>query len=95
MPDTASNQSQRPISLLIAALGLGWLLSRRFARPPKGSRTVRSWFVTLMGVYLAECVAFSASMATNVLGYGLAVVCGVGFGRCFARHGPSAVRSVT
>ena len=75
-----------PAIVLIAvnaafASGLGWALAKHLARKSNSSRTARSWFLKLLGVYLAECVAFSASMATNVLGFCLALVWGVVFGR--------------
>ena len=72
------------ITLVILNLGLGfgvgWPLARRVAHPPGGRGPVVRCLALLLGIYLAECVAFSASMATNVLSIMLAIVWGIGFG---------------
>lgn len=66
----------------ILLAGYGWSLARHLSRRFPGPRSPGSWMAILVGIYLAECVAFSASMATNILGLALAVVWGLVF-----RHG--------
>jgi hypothetical protein len=66
---------------VVFAVGFGLLLARRMGRVCQGS--VVLWLVALWGIYMAECVAFSASMGTNVLGFVLAVVWGLVFRRKF------------
>jgi hypothetical protein len=62
---------------LVLGLGLGWPLARRFAGVTgQHSRRV-GMFALLLIVYFSECVAFTASMGTNVAGIGLAFVWGV------------------
>lgn len=69
------------VTNVVLASAFGWPLAKRIAAAHGSRRGVRSWLLALLGVYVAECVAFSASMATNVLGYCLAVVWGVVFAR--------------
>jgi hypothetical protein len=59
------------------AVGFGWPLSRQLAQAANRPRGVASWRVILLGLYVLEGVAFSASMATNVLGLLLAAVWGL------------------
>jgi hypothetical protein len=70
---------------LLLALGCGWplaaLLARVSAKPDKAFR----YLVLLVLVYIAECIAFSAGMATNVLSVALAFVWGNVLGRWFGR----------
>ena len=70
------------ITNIALALGFGWALAKRLAARPESRRSANSWLLAVLGVYVTECVAFSASMATNILGYCLAFVWGV----LFARH---------
>ena len=60
---------------------LGFRLARHLARSGAGTASLPMWLLALWGMYLAECVAFSASMATNLLGMVLAVVWGLVFMR--------------
>ncbi len=57
--------------------GLGWPLARYLSRNLPGARGARAWLAALGGAYLAECVAFSAGMATNVLSVCLAALWGL------------------
>jgi len=75
----------------VLAAGFGWPLARTMANL-RGSATWR-WVAGLLGVYLAECFAFSASMASNVLSFGLAVVWGFVFARwTTVRGGTTGIR---
>ena len=65
---------------LALAFGVGWPLAKRVAHPTGERWPVARWFALLFSIYLAECVAFSASMATNVFSITLAIVWGIGFG---------------
>lgn len=60
----------------VFAVGGGVLLARRMARG-RGRKALVGWLLGLGGMYVVECAAFSASMATNVLGFALAVVWGL------------------
>ncbi len=62
------------------ALGCGWPLAAWFAR--FGDRAGGTWrsFAALLAVYVLEAAAFAASMGTDVLSVGLAVVWGVVLG---------------
>ena len=71
------------ITNLVFAVGVGVPLARRLAGG-RGRRSLAGWLAGLAGIYLAECVAFSASMATNVLSFGLAAVWGLVLRRRFA-----------
>jgi len=63
------------------AVGFGLPLARRLARiAGRPERILRSWALVL-AVYLLECFAFSASMATNIIPIALAGVWGVLLGR--------------
>jgi len=70
----------------------GWLLARHLARSGTRTSGVTFWFLILLGMYLAECVAFSASMGTNLLGVALAVVWGLIFGRKLRAQPPGESR---
>ncbi len=72
----------------------GWLLARSLVRSRIGTSGVRSWFLILLGVYLAECAAFSASMGTNLLGAVLAVIWGLTFGRKLQGLSPAESRRI-
>jgi uncharacterized membrane protein YiaA len=63
------------------SLGFGWVLAKYLGERPESRRSVGSWVLLVLGIYVAECVAFSASMATNILGYCLAFVWGILFAR--------------
>ena len=69
------------ITNVALALGFGWALAKRLAGRPESRRSAGSWLLAALGVYVTECVAFSASMATNIFGYCLAFVWGVLFAR--------------
>ncbi len=56
-------------------------LAKLLSHSGPNSKSVIPWVLALLGVYMAECVAFSASMGTNALGLCLAAVWGFGFGR--------------
>jgi len=60
----------------IFLVGFGWPLARYISRNLPNSRSAGAWLFALSGIYLAECVAFSASMATNILSVCLAIVWG-------------------
>jgi hypothetical protein len=64
---------------LVFAVGGGLWLAGDMTRV-RGGRTWK-WLIAFWGIYLAEGVAFSASMATNVLNFALAVVWGFVFSR--------------
>ena len=59
--------------------GVGWPLAGRMAALGGGAQW--KWFLSLTGVYVAECFAFSASMGLSVLSVPLAAVWGFLFGR--------------
>ncbi len=64
----------------VFALGLGWPLAVLLSRlGPRRRGRARS-FAVVLAVYLVEAAAFAASMATNVLSIGLAVVWGLRMG---------------
>jgi hypothetical protein len=69
------------ITNVALALGFGWALAKRLAGRPESRRSAGSWLLAVLGVYVAESMAFSASMATNILGYCLAFVWGILFAR--------------
>jgi len=71
------------ITNTIFLVGFGRPLARHLSRVFPNFKGVRAWTVSLGGIYLAECVAFSASMATNILSFGLAMVWGLIFGKIF------------
>ncbi len=60
----------------ILLVGFGWPLAKALSHNLPGPRGARSWMVALTVIYLAECVAFSASMGTNILSLFLAVLWG-------------------
>jgi hypothetical protein len=60
----------------IFLISFGWPLARYLSRNLPDSSSA-AWMFALSGVYVAECVAFSASMATNILGVCLAIVWGL------------------
>ena len=62
------------VTNVVLALGFGWALAKRMAARPESRRSAGSWLLAVLAVYATECVAFSASMATNILGYCLAFV---------------------
>lgn len=62
---------------VIFFVGFGWPLARCISRNLPDSRSAGAWLFALGGIYLAECVAFSASMATNILSVCLAIVWGL------------------
>ncbi len=68
----------------ILALGAGIPLARYLAREVSGGGKTVLWLLALAGIYFVECVAFSASMATNVFGFALAIVWGFVFRRKLA-----------
>ncbi|UCF79587.1 MAG: hypothetical protein JSW03_04910 [Candidatus Eiseniibacteriota bacterium] len=72
---------------LVLGLGCGWPLAKAIARVSPTPTRVFRYFALLVVVYLVECVAFSASMATNVLSVGLAFVWGFLIGWWFRRWG--------
>ena len=59
---------------LILALGAGLVLANRLTTHASPRHRPWLWLLILMGINVAECLAFSASMATNLLSYALAVV---------------------
>lgn len=61
----------------------GWLLAKHLSRPASSAKRVVPWLLALLGIYLAECVAFSASMGTDVFSICLAIVWGFVFGQRF------------
>jgi len=65
---------------LALAFGVGWPLAKRLAAPTARRWPVARWLALLLSIYLAEGVAFSAGMATNVFSIALAVVWGIAFG---------------
>lgn len=71
---------------LVFLIGFGWPLAGKLSRS-LGSAGTLKWMFALAGIYLAECVAFSASMATNVWSFALAFVWGAVFGRKFRNIG--------
>lgn len=75
------------ITNAVLAGGFGVPLARRLAARG-GRRRVALWLAALGGIYLAECFAFAASMATNVLGFVLAVVWGLVLRRKLAALAP-------
>jgi hypothetical protein len=75
------------ITNAVLAVGFGVPLARRLAAG-RGRRTLARWLAALGGMYLAECVAFAASMATNVLGFALAVPWGLVLRRKLAALAP-------
>jgi hypothetical protein len=64
----------------VLALGLGWPLALLLSRLGQGHRSRALSFAVVLGAYLVESAAFAASMATDVLNIGLAVVWGVCIG---------------
>jgi cbb3-type cytochrome oxidase subunit 3 len=77
---------QAAVVLLIVngafAIVLGWLLAHRLRRA-SGAKRVLPWLFALWGVYLAECMAFAASMGTDVFSICLAAIWGLVFGHRF------------
>jgi hypothetical protein len=59
------------------AVGFGWPLAKPLAQAAHRPRSVGWWRVLLLGIYLLECAAFSASMGTNAFGVFLAAVWGL------------------
>ena len=59
---------------LVLALAAGLVLATRLATHAFPQHRPWIWLLILMGINFAECFAFSASMATNLFSYGLAVV---------------------
>lgn len=82
------------IVLVVVNLAAGFGLSRPIARllgevtgkPESFSR----YFAMLIGIYLLECVAFPAGMATQVFSIGLAFVWGMVFGWWLRGRAPSS-----
>ena len=75
------------IIALNAVLGLacGWR-STAFLGRISGGRVRRIHaFPVLLAAYVVECAAFSASMGTNALGFGLALLWGAVLGVCVRR----------
>ncbi|NIM48038.1 MAG: hypothetical protein GTO05_00140 [Gemmatimonadales bacterium] len=75
------------------AAGCTFPVARLLARAGGNRRRVRRYCAMLIGVYVAEAVAFSAGMATNVFSVGLAVVWGTALGR-WLRHSESPEREM-
>ena len=65
---------------VVLALGFGWALSGSLSRLGPGGRGRTLNFAVALAVYLAEAVAFAASMATDILSIVLAPVWGVCIG---------------
>ncbi len=61
----------------IFLVGFGWPLAKALSHNLPGPWGTRAWMVALSAIYLAECVAFSASMGTNILSILLAVLWGL------------------
>ena len=59
---------------LVLALAAGLVLANRLATHLSPRHRPWIWLLILLGINVAESFAFSASMATNLLSYGLAVV---------------------
>jgi len=81
------------IVLVVVNLAGGFGLSRPIARllgkvTGKPDRFFR-YFAMLIGIYLLECVAFPAGMATQVFSIGLAFVWGIVFGLWLRGRAPS------
>jgi hypothetical protein len=65
---------------LVLAVGFGLPLARHLAHMADPPKKLVWQSTMLFGIYLIECFAFAASMATNILSFGLAVVWGIVFG---------------
>ncbi len=77
---------------LAAGFGGAIAIAKRLNKLNNGQvRTIR-YSMLLVGIYLIECVAFSAGMATQVFSVGLAFVWGIVFGLWL--QGRGAVREV-
>ncbi len=68
------------ITNAVFLVGFGWPLARHLSQRAAGTKRIIPWLIALLGIYFAECAAFSASMGTNVLSICLAVVWGLVFG---------------
>jgi hypothetical protein len=78
---------------VLLGFGFAWPLAGPFSRLKGGTaRPVRA-YVTLVIVYALECVAFAASMATDILSIGLAVLWGLFLGIRIRRAGPAFERA--
>jgi hypothetical protein len=69
------------VSNLALGLGLGSYLAGKLAEETEPQIRKRSAFALLVGMYLLECLAFPAGMATQVFAIGLAFLWGIVLGR--------------
>lgn len=65
------------ITNAILLVGFGWPLAKALSHNLPGPWGSRAWMAALTAIYLLECVAFSASMGTNILSLLLAVLWGL------------------
>jgi hypothetical protein len=61
---------------IVVLNGIGWFLATRIARESAGLVRPIRVFGLLVLVYVAECIALSAGMGSNILGSGLAFLWG-------------------
>jgi hypothetical protein len=84
---------------LFLGFGLGIPVARCLRLIDGQSRRLPPYFIVVVGVYLSECVAFAAGMATQVFSLGLALVWGLVLGfwlppRTSARKGAKIALSL-
>ena len=65
---------------LVAGFGCAVPIAKQLCKINDRPKRFFRYFVMLIGIYFAECVAFSAGMGTQVFSVGLAFVWGIVFG---------------
>jgi hypothetical protein len=76
-------------SNLALGIGLGVYLARKLSRLTDPPFPLRRSYILMLGMYVLECLAFPAGMATQVFTIGLAFFWGIVLGRGCLVHMPT------